>query len=245
LTYDGAVFDAQYRDKSGLWTDSVDEDGDGTFEPHKGIYDPAGRFHATPVYTTPGLMQVNSNHWATGENHGELLPQYNYLQILAHYYTDVHIRDSNSNILTPAYRWNSTAGIWLDTGSIYPPVMTPDQYYYFNPDPQNSGTQDWAQFSTRMVFQWKTLTGTVVSTEYTPSTLDFTPPGERWHLVQAAIQAPVSSGVYTLTIDMQRVGESNFFHNREPGRPWFTLDYRVCVGDVCPKLYLPIVLKNS
>jgi peptidoglycan hydrolase-like amidase len=77
LTYNGAVFDAQYRDKSDEWTDSLDEDGDGTFEPHKGIYDPAGLFHATPVYTMPGLMQVNSNHWATGQNHGELLPHYN------------------------------------------------------------------------------------------------------------------------------------------------------------------------
>jgi peptidoglycan hydrolase-like amidase len=53
LTYNGSVFDAQYRAKSDDTTDDVDENSDGIIEPHKGIYDLAGKFHATPVYSTP------------------------------------------------------------------------------------------------------------------------------------------------------------------------------------------------
>jgi hypothetical protein len=123
--------------------------------------------------------------------------------------------------------------------------MTPNYIYYFDAAPQNSGTQDWPINDVTFIFQWKTLTGTLVSTSNTGPFWAGTPIGSHTAMGPIWIQAPANSGVYTLTIDMQRVGESSLFHNREAGRPWFTLDYRVCVGDVCPKLFLPIIMKNA
>lgn len=93
LTYNGAVFDVQYRDISNNSTN-------GTAAPHLSVYDPAGNYHSGSDVKT-GLPKINANHWATGQNHGDMLPEWNYLQILTHYYTDIQGVNVNGNPLTP------------------------------------------------------------------------------------------------------------------------------------------------
>lgn len=243
LTYNSAIFDAQYRDKSDNTTDDVDENGDGIFEPHKGIYDPAGQFHATPVYSTPGLMQVNSNHWATSENHGQILPKWNYQQILGHYYTSIHLKNLTGTIITPDYRWNPLMVDW-GNGALKPPNMQVGRTYTANILVQNTGVVTWST-DARLSCQWKKPDGTIVNceTEANPGILTMGSPA-----LTVTLPVSLNNGFtlglsYTLMIDMKQ--GATFFHNREAGKPWPTLDYKVCAGSNCRETYLPIIMKNS
>ncbi len=242
LTYNGSVFDAQYRDKSDDTTDDYDEAGNGTIEPHKGIYDPAGKFHATPVYSTPGLMQVNSNHWATGENHNETLLQWDYRGILAHYYTGIHIQNLSGSVTTPDYRWNPLAVDW-GNGQPEPPDMEVGTTYNVNIQLQNTGAVNWGS-DVRLSCRLKKPDGSIVNceTEANPGTLTMGAPAPTVTL-PVRINSGSPNGVYTLMIDMKQ--GSSFFHNREAGKEWPTLNYKVCAGNNCSEIFLPLVLKDS
>lgn len=258
LTYNGAVFDAQYRDKSDNTTDDFDEDNNGIFAPHKGIYDyPSGKFHPTPSVIKPGLMQVNSNHWATGENHSENLTPWNYRQILAHYYTGIHLRDGSGNILTPEYRWNPLDVNWSTTPPLFP-SFTPSSIKTLNVSIQNSGVITWTNTNNRVAYQWQTLGGAVVG-QGTGVTLFTIELGSSVGLGPVlSVQAPATPGIYTLIIDMRANdgGGYTYFHNREANRPWYPLEY-ICMvssGGQCyftqnfPRgggIYLPIIQKNA
>ena len=231
MTYNGTVFDAQYRDISKSPTN-------GTTAPHQSVYDPAGIYHTNSLAQT-GLPKINANHWAEGQNHGDILPQWNYLQILAHYYTDIHIVDANSIPLTPTYRWNPLTVNW-GGGSFTPPPMIPNSTYNVVIALQNSGTAAWNnQFE--LSYQWvgpggitngatSVAVGLILEGGFTTTTLP--------------VKAPSAPGSYTLQIDVVHEN-GGFFHNREAGRPWFTLDYEVCVGGACEQTFLPIVLRGD
>jgi hypothetical protein len=122
-------FDPQYRDTSANPTN-------GTTAPHLSVFDPAGDYHNI---SKTGLPQKNANHWATGLNHDDFLPQWNYRQILTHYYTGIHLQDTTGAVLTPDYRWNPLVVDW-GGGSTTPPVMTPNSSYNVSLIYQNSGT---------------------------------------------------------------------------------------------------------
>jgi len=54
-----------------------------------------------------GVCQLGSRRWARGTNDAEeVFPQWDNRRILAHYYTGIHLRDADDNVLTPDRRWN-------------------------------------------------------------------------------------------------------------------------------------------
>lgn len=163
--------------------------------------------------------------------------------ILFHYYTGVHLRDANNNNtrLSPDYRWNPLAVNW-GGGATLPPNMQVGTTYNVAIQLQNTGAVNWGS-DVSLSCQWKKPDGNIVNCETSanPGTLTIGSPAP-------TITLPVrpntgfSSGVYTLMIDMKQ--GATFFHDREAGKPWPTLNYSVCVGGNCNKTYLPIVLKN-
>lgn len=261
LTYSDSVFDAQYRDKTDIWTDDYDENGDQIYAPHQGIYDPAGEFHSTPSVIKPGLMQVNSNHWATGDNHGETLPHWNYRQILAHYYTKVHLQDTNSNRLTPEYRWNPLEVAWSGTGVITPPVLSPGQTYSINLSLQNSGTQRWnnGEDSTmELAYYWESQSNLPLITGTQTAQLGSDAGDEDSTMLPIGVPSGFQAGqVVTLTIDVRPEGADPiwYFHNYEQneGRPWYPLQYVCVLGWQCywpdefngGSIYLPVIMRNA
>jgi hypothetical protein len=112
LTYTSSIFDPQYRDTSANPTNE-------TTAPHLSVFDPAGDYHNI---SKTGLPQKNANHWATGLNHDDFLPQWNYRQILTHYYTGIHLQNTTGAVLTPDYRWNPLVVDW-GGGSTTPLVL--------------------------------------------------------------------------------------------------------------------------
>ncbi len=247
LTYSGSVFDAQYRDISKNPTS-------GTTEPHLGVVDPAGDFHSTSP-SQLGLPQINSNHWATGENHGENLTPWNYRQILTHYYTGIHIRNASNTILTPEYRWNPLEVSWANpTFPIVPPPMTPNVFYSVNMVFQNTGSINW---SARLAYQWRDADGTIIGSGSGVSRSLSKGGSSPFTFNAIEVHAPATPGVYTLIIDMQvNIGGTyEFFFDREAGRPWYPLVYTCEVGGgECTlggvirnegDIFLPIILKNA
>ncbi len=138
LTYNGAIFDAQYRAVSEEWTQYY---GGG---PHLGIYDPAG-IHHQGEGEWPGFPQRNANHYARGENHGEQLPPYDAQRLLAHYLNAVNIVG-----LIPAppntYRFNILHFGGLDDRANNPLLLRTGETYPFSFSVQNSGNNDWSLY---------------------------------------------------------------------------------------------------
>jgi hypothetical protein len=176
-------------------------------------------------------------------------------QILAHYYTGIHIRNANTTILTPEYRWNPLRVMWGNPSlPAVPPPMTPNGFYSANLVFQNTGSIDWS--STRLAYQWRDVSGTTVGSGN----------GISWSLLKGGasptivnaiqVRAPTIPGVYTLIIDMQvnNGGTYKFFFDREPGRLWYPLVYTCEVGgggctfggEIRSKnnIFLPIVFKH-
>jgi hypothetical protein len=163
--------------------------------------------------------------------------------ILFHYYTGVHLRDANNNNtrLSPDYRWNPLAVNWGGEAT-KPPDMQVGATYNVAIQLQNTGAVNWGS-DVRLSCQWKKPDGSIVNcaTSANPGTLTMGSPAP-------TITLPVSpntgftNGIYTLMIDMKQ--GSTFFHNRESGKPWPTLNYSVCIGNNCGKIFLPLVMKN-
>jgi hypothetical protein len=168
------------------------------------------------------------------------------LQILTHYYTGIHIRNASGNIITPAYRWVPLKAFW-NGYLVDPPIMSPNVSYFISIELQNSGTVDWVSSSLlRIAYQWKNSTGAIVGSGNTPLqyTASSIPQGLHSTTQQPWIRTPATPGMYTLVIDMMDAS-GTYFHNREAGRPWFTLDYQICLPPCSQKIYLPLIMKNA
>ncbi len=147
LTYNGNLFDVQYRTYTGRTTYNRDPNG-----PHKGVSDPVAATDETP---DPGLGQHSANHWAMGlhnERLGEPVNVLNvqwtdYRQILAHYYTGISIVNQAGQSLAPSARWNA-----LDV--VAPASMTVGQTYAVRVLPQNTGIAAWDN-SIGLAYWWE------------------------------------------------------------------------------------------
>jgi hypothetical protein len=110
-------------------------------------------------------------------------------------------------------------------------------------DLQNTGVNAWHTPSVfKLSCQWRKPDNTseVCVEQVSPENLF---PGTHQENVTLNVQPPAhfTPGAYTLSIDMM-VGP-DFFHNREAGRSWFTLDYAVTIG-IPKQIFLPLLLKN-
>jgi hypothetical protein len=234
----------------------------------KGVNDPIsnGETRSQVDCNSAGLSQYGAQRWAIGNTNpgadstSPNRPVFNYRQILAHYYTGIHIKDAtNSNLtLTPEYRWNPVDVLWNTTLPLFP-TFTPSSVRPLAMRLQNSGVITWTSTNNRVAYQWKNSGGTVVG-QGNGITLFTIPPGQDvGPLAQVlSVQAPATPGIYTLLIDMQvnNGGSYQYFHNREANRPWYPLQY-ICVvgsGGQCyftqnfpggGGIYLPIIMKNA
>jgi hypothetical protein len=177
------------------------------------------------------------------------------LQIVTHYYTGIHIRNGSGNIVTPQYRWNP-----LRVNSTFPPsMMNPGSVYQMGFTVQNTGILAWdaSVNSYRPAYQWQTLAGTVLSEGAGVIYSSYLSPGSYNFQTFVDIVTPSTPGVYRLVVDMQVQigGNYQYFRNREPGKPWYPLEYICVVGGSgsCSSpeeffgepIYLPIVMKNA
>jgi len=235
------AIDARYVDETGPYTQ---EDLQRAWL--KAVYDPVSEgFSPTNPEFYYGMGQQGSKRWAWGESDaGQTFPQWHHFQILTHYYTGIQIRDSSGNVLTPSYRWVPLRALWGFLPD--PPALSPNATTIIDIIPQNSGAVDWpAGALPALAGQWQAFDGTVVKTD----TISLSPnqtvlQGSDAATQQLWVTAPLTSGSYSLMIDMIDTG-GNYFHDREPGWPWFTLNYEICVNP-CPKIYiyLPMILKS-
>ncbi|MCB0208810.1 MAG: hypothetical protein KDJ52_05760 [Anaerolineae bacterium] len=109
---------------------------------------------------------------------------------------------------------------------------------------QNTGIINWGS-DVSLSCQWKKPDGSIVNCQ-TSTNLGSLAIGSPAPTVTLPVKpnSNFAAGVYTLIIDMKK--GSTFFHNRESGRPWPTLNYSVCIGsNGCQKIFLPIIQKNS
>ena len=159
-------------------------------------------------------------------------------QILTHYYTGVHIRDANGNIVTPDNRWSPLKVNWgsgvnpnnLQVGVTYQPQI----------QIQNTGIVAWDS-SVKLgcvlkkpggatVNCGEIAVGTVASGATVTKTLTLPVIGANW-----------PKGVYDLRIDLKNA--NGWF--RDQAIPWRSLNYKPCVGsNSCSENYLPLVMKN-
>ncbi len=160
-------------------------------------------------------------------------------QILTQYYTDIVIRNASGQIVTPAWRWNPLVVDW-GGGSFDPPLITPNGLYSVVIQLHNSGTTAYTN-DTLLSYQWQGPGGTM--NDNTGVAVGSITEGN-FTTVTLPVRAPSSSGVYTLRIDMIHEN-GGYFHDREAGRPWFTLDFEICVGSQCNQVFLPLIFKSD
>jgi hypothetical protein len=236
----------------------------------KGVTDPIsnGETRSQIDCNSAGLSQYGTQRWAIGKvdpgaaQNLPNFPQWNYQQILAHYYTDVHLNDANTDMqVTPEYRWNPINAKWQGTGTINSPAITPGNIYNVTVWYQNSGADDWNHRDEpdyiHLSYYW----------DYNNSLTHGTTPiavhrldegeGEGDDFVVLPIFVPGSfqnGYTVTLAIDMLDVADppTSYFSNREAG--WYPLIYECVIGEVCiipgsdipfGGVYLPIIVKNA
>lgn len=122
--------------------------------------------------------------------------------------------------------------------------MSPGQTYNVNLRVQNTGTFFSWNNGTQLTYRWEPNGGNGGVAVPLLSVGDATDPPNP--PVTLGIQAPSNPGSYHLIIDMSQplLGGSGYFETREAGRPWYSLEYDVCIGDGdCGKIFLPLVLK--
>jgi hypothetical protein len=267
LTVSGAVtpIDAEYRAENGDPTNPCPDDlGDcppegencpGLLQPGfypdqypylKGVADPisAGASRSQADCNSVGMSQQGAQRWAQGIAYSGDPWSVRWDradQILVHYYTGVHLRDSDTNRLTPAYRWVPLSVDWHTPDNHVPSPMYYTQTYTVTFWVQNVGTTTWydpdqvylsyhgwpggaraqGDRSSFPVAPGETMTDTV--TLYLSETI---PPGTPQRL----------------RFDML-LESDGWFSELESERPWPTYDATVCVNGPC-RVFLPMVMRN-
>jgi hypothetical protein len=197
-----------------------------------------------------GLSQKGASRWARGNQCSRTdsqpgapwsvrwdCPE----QILAHYYTGIHVRDASASRLTPAYRWLPLSVDW-HTPDNHLPVMYYTQTYTVTFWLQNAGTTTWP--STEQVYLsyhgWEAggvqaqgvgIAQVVAPGETIAETLTLHP----------SASAPPGTP-HRLRFDML-LDPGGWFSELEPGRAWPTYDVTVCVNGPC-RVFLPLAMKN-
>ncbi|MGB9872753.1 MAG: hypothetical protein ACPLYD_13980 [Anaerolineae bacterium] len=202
-----------------------------------------------------GMSQKGASRWARGNlsfNMNRDLGAWSVRwerveQILVHYYTGVHIRDSGNNnaLLTPSYRWNPLQINW-GTPDNRPPAMSHSGTYSISVEVQNTGISDWTcgypHFSYVLTYRWAKAGHGEVTGSSSASVCN-TPKGDPSPTVNLTIQNIPNwgPGAYTIRFDIYVTSAYGNFWFSDYG--WPTYSVRVCVDGPC-KVFIPLALKN-
>jgi hypothetical protein len=197
-----------------------------------------------PLY--PHDNQGNGDFWSVRYDNSH--------QILVHYYTAIHVRNANQNILTPPYRWNPLtiegvpAVIDLDT----PPVIMVQV--------QNTGVQTWTCETVPNQQDYFTLRARLeslnpLSSQSEPESIttnrgnvcDLAPGADVRRSVTIDNLASISDGrKHRLRFDIfydTDYGGPYFWFSEQGVLNWPAYEMEVCVGG-CEWIFLPVVLKS-
>jgi hypothetical protein len=237
-------------------TNTTDADSDGELDyPYlHGVEDPIS-WEPTIVQNGHGhgISQKGASRWGWGNSgsYGNLTPwsvQWERAeQVLVHYYTGVHLRDSAGAQLVGGYRWNPLRIDW-HTPDNRPPTVQHGGAYSVTVQAQNTSVYDWPAIA-----------------EYTTFVLSYrwAKPGfeEEYGRNQAPITTTVPQGAsytftltlddlpewgpcdYVLKLDMAITVEGRFWFSEIYG--WPTYDVALETGETCRQLFLPLALKTS
>jgi len=199
-----------------------------------------------------GMSQEGASRWARGNQcsyagQGDMPWSVRWArakQILLHYYTGVHIRDSSGTALTPLYRWNPLSLDW-GTGNNQPPAMVHGGFYPVTVKVQNTSLYDWSITGTAwaLAYRWVKGANTAVGAErawLNEDVLIGDPPHD-FSLTISDIPE-WGPGAYMLKFDMIRVISGNDQWFSELG-DWPTYDVGLCIDGPC-KVFIPLALKN-
>ena len=197
-----------------------------------------------------GMSQNGAGRWARGnlsfninKNLGSWSVRYRHpAQILAHYYTGIHIRNAhNANArLTPEYRWNPLKVEW-QTPDGTPPTFCGTASYTIRIWIQNTGTTPWSFKDVALRYRWFLPDNTVVDPGIGATIPTTLAPGKdiTVTLTVNTLPSPPLTGHYILSFDMYTQDHGGYFSEREPGRPWYRYDVPVVF---CPR-FLPYIRK--
>jgi len=263
LTYNGSVFDLQYRKYVGQHTNNRDPNG-----PHKGIFDPVS---SPNEYSGTGMGVHSANHWAEGQHNavgceggtsvgcdgtsiGQWEPnlQWAYKRILAHYYTVVEF-EGFSELVPTYHRWNM-----LNT-SINVPALPTGATLRVVVRLQNTSTEPFDNTSSvrnhRLLYTWYQSDGTtpigISGTKTIPVPVQ---PGEDV-TVTVSVNTPSSPGIYVLRWDMEHQ-ECTYTPGLQPQgctwtwdtfseNGWPTQDQTFDVHPFPYSVYIPMTMKNN
>lgn len=188
-----------------------------------------------------GLSQEGASRWARGNqcSHSGAGDQpwsvawSQVEQILVHYYTGIHVRVENANLLTPEYRWNPLRVTW--SGSC-PPMKTKSQNCTVTVQVQNTGVADWTcgQYTDYVLsYRWVKL-GYADLDSANQVSLCGTGKGDPSPTVALTINdiPDWGNGVYILRLEMARIvaGSRVWFSTLGD---WPTYDTAICASGTC------------
>ncbi len=186
-----------------------------------GVEDPISNANATCSASNSaahswGMSQEGAQRWATGDQCGTAYPNTDALwsvrwtrpeQILFHYYTDMHIRDANKQIvatLSPANRWNplQVTGM-LAQGS---PILWRGDNFPTVVLVQNTGLSDWLCTSEvlgyRLRYRWAKAGHTPVDGQQSTRLCGVAQGSATWTAVSVDHIPNWGYGWYTLQFDV-------------------------------------------
>lgn len=189
-------------------------------------------YETSPNY--PHDSNGDGNFWSVRYNSAK--------QILTHYYTGIHIRDTNGTILTPNWRWNPLSVVW--TGNC-PPIMQAGDTCTAFFRIQNSGVTTWPGSNQVHLSHhgWERSGVQAQAGSMAQGPAQSVQPGDDvLQTVSFTAPQPSQPGTaYRLRFDLYLDGYG-WVSELEPGRPWPTYGISVCVGGPC-KIFIPLVRK--
>lgn len=256
LSYDGSVFDLQYRKYVGQQTYNRDPNG-----PHKGVFDPVSSLNE---YSGTGMGAHSANHWAEGQHNAvgceggpsvgcdgtsigqwELNLQWDYKRILAHYYTAIEFQGFPA--MVPTYhRWN------MLTTSANTPALPTNATLQVAVRIQNSSTQAYDNTSEvrnhQLMYTWYYSDGTTpVGLSGTATIPVPVQPGDDM-TVSISLDTPSFTGTYILRWDIRHQQYDPFNHewfwDTFSQNGWPTQDQTFDVHPFPYRVYIPVAVKN-
>jgi len=206
-----------------------------------------------------GMSQEGASRWARGHecswSGAPILPgnapggpwsvAWTREQILVHYYSGVHLRDTTGVRTTPEYRWSPLNFGW-GGGAAPPPVLLQPINLTLPVYIQNTGAQTWATGDVASMQVWDLVTTTY--TAFATLGPSFAPGGTTVYPLQVSLPVTLTqlSGPITLTLDLALADGSGGwipFSGREPALAWIDYTFHFQAVLTTDWFYLPAVFR--